>query len=175
MNGLGRFGVPGPFCCPTTERGSGTAIRSEKADRSFPAGVAHRERRDRRETLRGSDPSAGRSFKRVRLVERFNESDPLDRCGGSDLSAGPSKHVGSWMERQGAPVREARPGRVSSVVSALSVRKPEGQIPRPAPLARDDMPLCAAAPPSLPPHEGRHALCGQGHREAGAVEGDRGE
>src|SRR6478752_272819 len=42
------------------------------------------------------------------------------------------------MEMQGARGREARPGGVSSVVSALSVRKPEVQIPRLAPLARDD-------------------------------------
>src|SRR6476469_6271026 len=42
------------------------------------------------------------------------------------------------MEMQGARGREARPGRVSSVISALSVRKPEVQIPRLAPLARDD-------------------------------------
>src|SRR6478672_6291043 len=42
------------------------------------------------------------------------------------------------MDLQGAPMGGARPGRVSSVVSALSVRKPEVQIPRLAPLARDD-------------------------------------
>src|SRR6476469_2373191 len=42
------------------------------------------------------------------------------------------------MDLQGAPMGGARPGGVSSVVSALSVRKPEVQIPRLAALARDD-------------------------------------